>query len=63
MTAIATTITAAATTLSLVPPMIAGVAAASAGFTFLGLLAVIWGLHGWTPQGSLKGGRHEAGAK
>ena len=33
---------------------IAGVAVASAGFTFLGLLAVLWGLHGWAPQGSLE---------
>lgn len=42
---------------------IAGVAVASAGFTFLGLLAVLWGLHGWTPQGNPKGGHHEAGTK
>ena len=33
---------------------IAGVAIAAAGFTFLGLLAVLWGLHGWTPQGNTK---------
>ena len=42
---------------------IAGVAAASAAFTFLGLLAVLWGLHGWSPQGKPKGGRHVDGNK
>ena len=36
---------------------LAGVAAASAGFTFLGLLAVLWGLRGWSPSGKPKGGR------
>ncbi|MBT8329764.1 MAG: MFS transporter [Desulfofustis sp.] len=41
---------------------IAGVAAASAGFTFLGLLAVIWGLRGWSPQGNSRGDHHVAGA-
>ncbi len=42
---------------------IAGVAVASAGFTFLGLLAVVWGLHGWTPQGNPKEGPGKAGTK
>ena len=36
---------------------ITGVAAASAGFTFMGLLAVIWGLHGWSPSRRPKGVR------
>lgn len=39
---------------------IAGVAAASAGFTFLGLLAVLWGLRGWSPSPKPKGGRQLA---
>lgn len=34
---------------------IAGVAAASAGFTFVGLLAVHWGLKGWSPSGKRGG--------
>ena len=34
---------------------IAGVAAASAGFTFVGLLAVHWGLQGWSPSGKRGG--------
>ena len=34
---------------------IAGVAAASAGFTFMGLLAVMWGLRGWSPSRRPKG--------
>ncbi|NNK57752.1 MAG: MFS transporter [Desulfofustis sp.] len=41
---------------------IAGVAVASAGFTFLGLLAVIWGLRGWSPQGNSRGDHNVAGA-
>ncbi len=40
---------------------IAGVAAASAGLTFLGLLAVLWGLRGWSPPSKSKGGRHVKG--
>ncbi|MEJ2136829.1 MAG: MFS transporter [Desulfofustis sp.] len=36
---------------------IAAVAAASAGFTFLGLMAVFWGLRGWSPSDKPKGGR------
>ena len=42
---------------------IAGVAVASAGFTFLGLLAVLWGLRGWRPQGTPKEGPHAAGTQ
>jgi predicted MFS family arabinose efflux permease len=38
---------------------ITGVAAASAGFTFLGLLAVLWGLRGWSPAGTPSGSRKE----
>ena len=42
---------------------ISGVAAASAIFTFLGLLAVLWGLRGWTPQGNPKGSRLKTGTQ
>ncbi len=40
---------------------IAGVAAASAGFTLLGLLAVLWGLHGWSPLKAPKSERNLVG--
>ena len=40
---------------------IAGVAAASAGFTLLGLLAVLWGLHGWSPLQTPKSKRNLVG--
>ncbi|MGI9570812.1 MAG: MFS transporter [Desulfobulbia bacterium] len=39
---------------------IAGVAAASAGFTFVGLLAVLWGLRGWSPLATPGEDRHLA---
>jgi predicted MFS family arabinose efflux permease len=42
---------------------IAGVAAASAGLTFLGLLAVLWGLRGWSPLSKSEGGRQVEGTQ
>jgi predicted MFS family arabinose efflux permease len=42
---------------------ITGVAAASAGFTCLGLLAALWGLRGWSPDGKPQSGRRSDGTQ